>query len=247
MQNSKHASYCLSIPTIRSEMVFRHSYPGNYPPSSDKEQIQKSQVDVEKLKRHPSNTSLSSHDSGVGFSKADYEIQRAIKAQRVQRPHIIVLHKGKPVSHTNNNNYNNNNYNNNNNNLVDNDEFEANIVVAAATASKRHRRDVQKRQTMISIGNNYTESLKRLSLLKNNSAPNLHQTILHKNIQHLKEQKENEEIKENREIKDESLKKQKSKLFKTVSISIKKFVGANKERRRQSLLIQQIHEQPRFF
>ncbi|RIA86571.1 hypothetical protein C1645_779443 [Glomus cerebriforme] len=235
MQNPKRASYCS---TIRSEMVFRHSYPGTYNPiPSNKEPIQKPQVNVEKIRRL-SNTSLSSHDSGVGFTKTDYEIQRAIRAQRVQRPHIIVLHKGKPISNTLNNH----------------DEFEANIVVAAATASKRNRREIsvmQKRQTIISTGNDYDdnmENFKQFSRLKNNSAPNLYQTTQTT----MKIQNKSQEQKKNKEIKSQLPKiplfmpKYKS-LFKSVSLSIKKLIGIDEEKKRHSQLIKQIHHQPKFF
>jgi hypothetical protein len=244
MQNSKHFSYC---PAIRSEKVLRHSYPGTYNPFSfDKERIQKPQVD-EKIRRlsNTSNTSLSSHDSGVGFSKADYEIQRAIRAQRVlQRPHIIVLHKGRPVSHSTAKNLNNH------------EEFEANIVVAAATASKRNRREISvmhKRQTIVSVGNNYydkAESLGQFSRLKNNSAPNLYrptQTIFEKAQKMSQEEKK----KENKEIKGQipknnSFMPKPKLLLRSVSLSIKKLMGVDKEKKRRSQLIKQIHHQPKF-
>jgi len=234
MQNSKCASYCSAI---RSEMVFRHSFPGTYnPPSSDKERIQKPQVDVEKIRRL-SNTSLSSHDSGVGFFKADYEIQKAMRAQRVQRPHIILLHKGRPVSHSVVNT------------LDNHDEFEANIVVAAATASKRHRREISimhKRQTIVSVGDNYYNNAEHFRQF-NNSAPNLYQTtqMISKKTRKIG-QDENKEIKY--KIPKNPLFMPKHKLlFRSVSLSIKKFVGINKEKKRQSQLIQQIHHQPKFF
>ena len=244
MQNPKRTSYCSAI---RSEMVFRHSYPGTYKPlSSDKERIQKPQVDDEKFRRlsNTSNTSLSSHDSGVGFSKADYEIQRAVRAQRVlQRPHIIVLHKGRPISHSTINT------------LYNHDEFEANIVVAAATASKRNRREISvmnKRQTIISIGNNYydnTENLRQFGHLKNNSAPNLYQTTqtITKKAQKIRgeEQKENNEI-QGQIPKNLFMPKNKS-LFRSVSLSIKKLMGVDNEKKRRSQLIKQIRHQPKFF
>ncbi|RGB39061.1 hypothetical protein C1646_664902 [Rhizophagus diaphanus] len=242
MQNSKHFSFC---PAIRSEMTFRYSYPGTYTPfSSDKERIQKPQVDVEKIRRI-SNTSLSSNDSGVGFSKADYEIQRALKAQRIlQRPHIIVLHKGRPISHSTVKNLNNNH-----------DEFEANIVVAAATASKRNRREIsvmQKRQTIVSVGTLYdkSESLGQFNRLKNNSAPNLYQhtqTITEKTraILQEKQKKENKEIKDHLP-KNSSFMPKPKLLFRSVSLSIKKLMGVDKEKKRRSQLIKQIRHQPKF-
>ncbi|GBC06038.1 hypothetical protein RclHR1_06580010 [Rhizophagus clarus] len=238
MQNSKRFSYC---PAIRSKMVHRHSYPGS---SSDKERIQKLQVDVENFRRlsNTSNTSLSSHDSGVGLSKADYEIQRALRAQRVlQRPHIIVLHKGRPVSHSAVKNLNNH------------EEFEANIVVAAATASKRNRREISvmhKRQTIFSVGNNYNNA-ENLGRLKNNSAPNLYQSTqpFVEKVQKISQEEVKKEKKDNKEVKDQipknsSFMPKPKLLFRSVSLSIKKLMGIDKEKKRRSQLIKHIHLQP---
>lgn len=234
MQNPKRTSYCSAI---RSEATYRHSYPGPYF-SSDKEQQNPKVIVIESPKRRLSNTSLTSHDSGVGFSKSDYyEIQKAKKAQRVQcPPHIIVLHKGKLISHTTANN------------LKNYDEYEANIIVAAATASKRNRREIaviQKRQTLMSIENNYhneEENLRQFNYTKNISAPNLPTT----RTQIIGQQKEKRWTKNLTLSKKPSF-TSKSKLVKSVSISIKKFIGNCKEKKRRSELIQQIHEPPKFF
>ncbi|CAG8566170.1 11305_t:CDS:1, partial [Acaulospora morrowiae] len=73
----------------------------------------------------------------------DYEIQRAIRAQRVQRPRIIVLHKGKPV-------------------YQNHEEADANLVLKAAVASRRHRREIavmQQRSSFIFGGEKYDAPL----------------------------------------------------------------------------------------
>ncbi|CAG8801136.1 22516_t:CDS:1, partial [Dentiscutata erythropus] len=104
--------------------------------------------------RRTSNDSITSNDSGVGFMKADYEIQRAIRAQRVQRPHIIVLHKGKHI-------------------YQNHEDADANLVLNAAIASKKHRREIavmQKRATLILDPEDLKETT--FTELENDSANN---------------------------------------------------------------------------
>lgn len=236
MQKQRPASYC---PAARSEMKFRNSYPGNYNAKRLSLNILcnlKPQVDVEKIKlnyrrlSNTSKTSLSSLDSGVGFSKVDYEIQRALRAQRVQRPHIIVLHKGKPISK----------------NLDNYDEFEANIVVAAATASKRNRREIsvmQNRRTIdFSANISSVGKLDHLQGLKSSSAPNL--TIIKppsKIFQGQEEERENK-VKEEKKPKRYSIMPKHKLTFKALSVTIKKFMGIKTETKKRSQLIQQIRE-----
>ncbi|CAG8624821.1 3394_t:CDS:2 [Racocetra fulgida] len=122
--------------SINSEMRFRHySYPGAILTTQGpfdlnvEEMLSKPVIHI----RRTSNDSIASNDSGVGFMKADYEIQKAIRAQRVQRPHIIVLQKGKLL-------------------YQNHEDADANLVLNAAIASKKHRREIavmQKRTTLI--------------------------------------------------------------------------------------------------
>ncbi|RIB12865.1 hypothetical protein C2G38_1781456 [Gigaspora rosea] len=133
------------VNSVNSEMIFRHySYPGAILTT-----LGPFDLNIEEMPSKPvihirrtSNDSIASNDSGVGFMKADYEIQRAIRAQRVQRPHIIVLHKGKHI-------------------YQNHDDADANLVLKAAIASKKHRREIavmQKRATLILDQENLKET-----------------------------------------------------------------------------------------
>ncbi|CAI2162415.1 7457_t:CDS:1 [Funneliformis geosporum] len=245
MQNQKRASYC---PAVRSELNFRNSYPGTFNAnrlslnifSNKKPQVdEKIKVNYRRLSNtsntsntsDTSNTSLSSLDSGVGFSKADYEIQRALRAQRVQRPHIIVLHKGKPIS---NSKKNFNNY----------DEFEANLVVAAATASKRNRREIsvmQKRQTIdFSADITSAGKLDHLQGFKSCSAPNL--TIMESPQKICQDEELVKVVKQDKKPKRHSIMPKHKLSFKALSLTIKKFMGIKTETKKRSQLIQQIRE-----
>ncbi|CAG8445679.1 11029_t:CDS:2 [Acaulospora colombiana] len=117
-----------------SELVFRRSYLGPLLTTKESTAVDLKESPLKSVhSRRISSDSMLSNDSGIGFIDADYEIQRAIRAQRVQRPRIIVLHKGRPVCQ----------------NHKDND---ANLVLKAAMASRRHRREVavmQQRNTQI--------------------------------------------------------------------------------------------------
>lgn len=104
----------------------RHSYPGAIHIVTNNKPLNIDGFPKKKLGGHPrriSNDSISSNDSGIGFTKEEGEIQRAKRAQRVQRPHIIVLHKGKPIHHQNG-------------------DADSNLILKAATATKRNRREI---------------------------------------------------------------------------------------------------------
>ncbi|CAG8437832.1 7779_t:CDS:2 [Diversispora eburnea] len=103
--------------------------------------------------RRISNDSISSNDSGIGLPKEEYEIRRAVKAQRVssvQRPHIILMHKGKPVNNQNN------------------EDADSNLILKAAIASKRHRREIAVMQQRNSF---YNEERDIISHTKQESNP----------------------------------------------------------------------------
>jgi len=146
-----------------SENVFRYSYPNSRP------DILHTKFDIPIKKstiKRLSNKSVDSQDSGIGLSKADYEIRRAIKAQIIiERPQIIVIHKGRPIMTSRNN------YNNSNSEDLDAD---AHMIISAATASKIHRREIavmQKRNTIISSSSLSSSSLSSLSPSSSLSSP----------------------------------------------------------------------------
>nr|CAG8443045.1 6199_t:CDS:2 [Entrophospora candida]CAG8452644.1 10363_t:CDS:2 [Entrophospora candida] len=128
---NRHSCNIKTNNSNNSENVFRYSYPNSRPG------ILHTKFDIPIKKstiKRLSNKSVDSQDSGIGLSKADYEIRRAIKAQRIiERPQIIVIHKGKPIMTSRNN------YNNSNSEDLDAD---AHMIISAATASKIHRREI---------------------------------------------------------------------------------------------------------
>ncbi|RHZ83177.1 hypothetical protein Glove_99g337 [Diversispora epigaea] len=128
----------------------RYSYPGIVHTVVNKKSVA---IDLKKKlgnhTRRISNDSISSNDSGIGLTKEEYEIRRAVRAQ-VQRPHIILLHKGKPV------------YNQNN------EDADSNLILKAAIASKRHRREIAVMQQRNSF---YSEERDIISYTKPESNP----------------------------------------------------------------------------